>query len=123
MALFFNSNKKILRQIFNPPIIVEKDEIIRIEYEGDKIISTKVIKEKEMATCQLVISVNAQHLQNKEIKTNGTKLFICNDEYVQANDFLTQTEQLLTDILAYYSEHSEWPTVQMLPHESVNDKE
>ena len=76
-----------------------------------------------MATCQIVLAVNAQHLQNKDIKTSASKLFICNDEYIQASDFLTQTEQLLTDILAYYSEHGEWPTVQILPHESIDDKE
>jgi hypothetical protein len=112
----------LIKRIYHKPIILKPDEAIRLEYEGKKLISTKVIKEKDMATCQIVLSVNAQHLQNKEIKTNATKLFICNEEYVQASDFLTQTEQLLTDILAYYSEYSEWPTVQILPHENTNDK-
>jgi hypothetical protein len=63
--------------------------------------------------CTFSIMVTSKHGQNPDIKTSSSKVFVCEKEYINAGEFLNQIEQLITDVLAYRSENSEWPTVEI----------
>jgi hypothetical protein len=81
------------------------------------------IKENEMgeksADTQVTLIVQTQSLVNKQLQSNGSKVLLLQDGFILANDLLNNVEQLLTDVLGYYSEEGQWPVVVILDPEAA----
>lgn len=74
-----------------------------------------------MAQSQIIMSIQSQDLKNRSLLTNGSKLFLCEDDYILAGDFLKNIEQFITDILDHKSKHGEWPAVIVMTQEEAQE--
>jgi len=70
---------------------------------------------------QIILTAQTQSLTTRGLNSSGSKVFLLQDGFILANDLLNEWEQLLTDILGYYSENGHWPTVAILPPNDEKD--
>jgi len=75
------------------------------------------------ADTQITVVVQTQSLTTRQLQSNGSKVFLLKDGFILANDFLNQFEQLITDILGYYSDEGVWPIVAILDPEQAKKLE
>lgn len=78
---------------------------------------------EKSADTQLTVVVQTQSLINRQLNSSGSKIFLLKDGYLLANDFLNQVEQLITDVLSYYSEEGHWPVVALLDPEDEEEND
>lgn len=120
---------EIERTFFKEPIVLSPGDILRTTYdlEDNKVIKSEIIKEKTMgeksADTQVTFVVQTQSLINKQLQSNGSKVFLLNDGFILANDLLNNIEQLVTDVLGYYSDEGHWPVVVILDPEEAEKYE
>ena len=69
---------------------------------------------EKSADTQVTFVVQTQSLINKQLQSNGSKVFLLNDGFILANDLLNNIEQLITDVLGYYSDEGQWPVVVIM---------
>ena len=108
---------RLIQHKFKEPLVVKPDEGLRIIYQGDKLISTQVIKESDMpnSETEIIMSVISKSMLTPGIQSSGSKVFLLQEGHILAGEFLGQIEQLITDILGHYSVHKEWPDVMLMP--------
>lgn len=126
MLINLESEVTIKKTIFKEPILIKPDELLRIEINRQDLstIKTEVIKMGEKTPdTQITIIAQTQSLVNKQLQSNGSKVLLLQDGFILANDFLNQIEQLLTDVLGYYSEEGQWPVVIIMDPEEAKKYE
>lgn len=74
-----------------------------------------------MSGCKLNIIIESIHLENKSIRTNTNLSVLTENEYINASELKDQITQLLTDVIKYFDENGEWPTVSIETDEVEED--